>query len=67
MITRFRLEARADTKEQVQADLDDLATDVMNRLRNAYGQAPDAWNITDDVISREGNIYRGRVVYAFKY
>jgi hypothetical protein len=57
VITRFRLEAEGNTKEEVQHELSKTA--LVFRLHDAA-----TWTITDDVISKAANgKYKGRVVY----
>lgn len=59
MITRFRLEAREQTREDVSRVLAEAAKQIMEISGINMG----LWRCTDDVVERSGASYRGRVVW----
>lgn len=59
MITRFRLEARANTSEECFYELANMAEMIMRNSEVNRG----LWKCTDEVIERSGTSYRGRVVW----
>jgi hypothetical protein len=59
VITHFRLEGLGHTREQCVDELIAVATKVMEVSGVNLGQ----WEVTDDVVERKGQVYRGRMVY----
>lgn len=66
MITRFRVEAKSSTKEEVENELNALVTEIQNRLHHSvWGQDRDKWGCTDYVISLCKDGYEGRMVFVY--
>lgn len=59
MITRFRVEGKAETRDGVI----DLLQHCAGRIMQECGDPTVEWECTDDVITRTEGGYRGRMVF----
>lgn len=65
MITRFRIEASGQTRDEVLESLRH-ATNQLLVLSVKAGTKLDQWEVTQEVISLEAGVYNGRVVMKLK-
>lgn len=69
MITRFRIEGKAADQEELREELQNVAVEVMNRLRVGYEQGSTTmieWECTQDVIAGKPGNYNGRVIFVYR-
>jgi hypothetical protein len=68
VITRFRIEAKGNSNEDVRTQLEQISIEIMNRLRVGYNQGSNGvdWECTQDVISGSGQNYQGRMIFVYR-
>jgi hypothetical protein len=68
VITRFRIEAKGNSNEDVRMQLEQISVEIMNRLRVGYNQGSNGvdWECTQDVISGSGQNYQGRMIFVYR-
>lgn len=67
MITRFKIEAEAETKEQVEKDLNFATIEIQDRFQHSeWNQDRFKWEKTQDVVSGRPGAYKGRVNFVYR-